>query len=80
MDAGKQRVRVAAARKKEEAKQAKETEEGTSSAPKIVSKVSKRKPNGNDDRLSKRTVVVPGDASPKGSHPLSQAMVRAKGQ
>ena len=80
MDAAKQRIRAAVARKKKKVKLAKGTEEGTSSAPKIVSKVSKRKPNGNDDRLSKRTVVVPGDASPKGSHPLSQAMVRAKGQ
>lgn len=78
MDAGKQRVKVAADRKKDEAKQAKETEEGTSSTPKTVIKVSKRKPNGKDNRPFKRAVVTLGDVSPKRKSPLSQAMVRAK--
>ena len=50
MDATKQRIRAAAACKKEEAKPAKGTEEGTLSAPKTVSKVSKRKLDGDDDR------------------------------
>ena len=50
MDAAKQRIRAAAARKKEEARLAKGIEEGTSSAPKTVSTISKRKPDGNDDR------------------------------
>ena len=52
MDAAKQSVRVAAARKKEEAKLAKGTEEGTSSASKTVTKLLKRKPDGKDDRPS----------------------------
>ena len=94
MDAAKQRIRAATARKKE-AKLVKGTEEGTSSAlpssiPKAISKVSKRKPDGDDDRLPKRTAVTPGDASSKrksllvtpprrGSHPSSQAMVHTNG-
>ena len=74
MDAAKQRIRAATARKKE-AKLVKGTEEGTSSAlpssiPKAVIKVSKRKPDGDDDRLPKRTAVTPGDASPKRKSPL----------
>ena len=48
MDAAKQRIRAAATRKKEEVKLAK----GTSSTPKAISKVSKRKPGGDDDRPS----------------------------
>ena len=55
---------------KEEARLAKGTEEGNSLVPKSVSKVSKRKPDGNDDRPSKRTAITPGDASPKGKSPL----------
>ena len=70
MNADKQRIRVAAARKKKEAKLAKGTKEGTSSAPKTVSKVSKRKPDGDDDRSLKRTSITPGDASPKRKSPL----------
>ena len=79
MDAVKQRIRVAVARKKEEAKLAKGTEEGTSSAPKTVSKVSKRKPDGKDDRLSKRTAVTPGDASLKRKSPLKPSHGAGKG-
>ena len=70
MDAAKQRIRATVTRKKEEAKLVKGTEEGTSSAPKAVSKVSKRKPDGDDDRPLKRTSVNPGDASPKRKSPL----------
>ena len=70
MDTAKQRIRATVTRKKEEAKLAKGTEEGTSSAPKAVSKVSKRKPDGDDDRPLKRTSVNPGDASPKRKSPL----------
>ena len=70
MNADKQRIRVAATRKKKEAKLVKGTEEGTSSAPKTVSKVSKRKPDGDDDRPLKRTAIIPGDASPKRKSPL----------
>ena len=65
MDVTKQRIRVAAAHKKEE-RLAKGTEEGNLSVPKSVSKVSKRKTDEDDDRPSKKTVVTPGDASPKG--------------
>ena len=79
MDAAKQRIKAAVARMKKKVKLAKGTEEGTSSAPNIVSKVSKRKPNGNDDRLSKRTVVVPGDASPKGKSPFKPSHGAGKG-
>ena len=79
MNADKQRIRVAAARKKKEAKLAKGTEEGTSSAPKTVSKVSKRKPDGKDDRLSKRTVVTLGDASLKRKSPLKPSHGAGKG-
>ena len=79
MDAAKQRIRVTVTRKKEEAKLAKGTEEGTSSAPKAVSMVSKRKPNGDDDYLSKRTTVTPGDASPKRKSPLKPSHGAGKG-
>ena len=71
-------LKAAAACKKEEAKLAKGTEEGTSSAPKTVTKVLKRKPDGKDDRPSKKVAVTLGDVSPKRKSPLSQAMVRAK--
>ena len=70
MDTAKQRIRAATARKKEEAKLAKGTEEGTSSTAKTVTKVSKRKPNGNDDRPSKRTAITPDDTSRKRKSPL----------
>ena len=78
-DAVKQRLRATVARVKEEAKLAKRTEEGTSSAPKTVSKVSKRKPDGKDDRLSKRTAVTPGDASLKRKSPLKPSHGAGKG-
>ena len=58
-----------AARKKEE-RLAKEMEEGNSSVPKFVTKVSKRKPEGDDDRSSNRATITPGDASPKGKSSL----------
>ena len=70
MNADKQRIGVAATRKKKEVKLAKGTEEGTSSAPKTISKVSKRKPNGDDDCLLKRTAITPSDASSKRKSPL----------
>ena len=72
MDAAKQRIRVAAAHKKE-------TEEGNSSVPKSVTKVSKRKPNGDDDRPSKRATVTPGDTSPKGKSSLKLSHDAGKG-
>ena len=79
MDAAKQRIRAAIARKKKEVKLVKGTEEGTSSTPKTVNKVSKRKPDGNDDRPSKRTAVIPDDASPKGKSPLKPSHGVGKG-
>ena len=79
MDAAKQRIRAAAARKKKEAKLAKVTEEGTLSAPKAVSKVPKRKPVGDYDRPSKRTAVTPSDASPKRKSPLKPSHGAGKG-
>ena len=79
MDAAKQRIRAAATRKKEEAKLEKGIEEGTSSAPKTVSKVSKRKPDEDDDRPSKRTAVTPGDASSKRKSPLKPSHGAGKG-
>ena len=78
MDAAKQRIRAVAARKNEE-KLAKELEEGNSSVPKFVSKVSKRKLEGDDDCPSKRTVVTPGDASPKRKSSLKPSHGAGKG-
>ena len=78
MEFAKQRVRAAVARKKKE-KKAKEIEGGTASAPKTITKVLKRKPNGKHDRPSKRAAITPGMSLRRGSHPLSQAMVRARG-
>ena len=84
MDVAKQRIRVAAARKKEE-RLAKGTQEGNSSVPKSVSKVSKRKLDKNDDCPSKRTAVTPSDASPKGkssfkpSHGVGKGVMTSSG-
>ena len=79
MESAKQRARAVVARKKEE-KKAKEAEGGTSSSPKTVTKVLKRKPDGNDDRLSKKAVVNPGDVSPKRkSLPPCRSMAWLKG-
>ena len=64
MDVAKQRIRVAAA---------KGTEEGNSLAPKSVSKASKRKFDGDDARPSKKTVVIPSDASSKGKSSLKSS-------
>ena len=84
MDVAKQRIRASAACKKEE-RLAKGTEEGNSSVPKSVSKVSKRKTDEDDDRPSKKTVVTPGDASPKGklslklSHSVGKGVMTSSG-
>ena len=79
MDVAKQRIRAAVARMKKEARLAKGTEEGNSLVSKSVSKVSKRKPDGDDDRPSKRTAITPGDASPKGKSPLKPSHGAGKG-
>ena len=84
MDVAKQRIRAAAARKKEE-RLVKGTEEGNSSVSKSVSKVSKRKIDRDDDRLSKKTVVTPSDASSKGkssfkpSHGVGKGVMTSSG-
>ena len=67
-----------AARKKEE-RLVKGTEEGDSSAPKSVSKAAKRKANEDDARPSKKTVVIPGDASLKGKSSLKPSHGAGKG-
>ena len=78
MESAKQRVKAAVARKKEE-KKANEAERGTSLTPKTVTKVSKRKPDGNEDRPSKKATVTPGDISPKGKSPLKPSHGAARG-
>ena len=78
MESAKQRVRAVAARKKEE-KKAKESEGGTSSTPKIVTKASKRKPDGSDDHPFKKAVVTPRDISLKGKSPLKPGHGAGKG-
>ena len=54
-------------------------EEGDSSAPKTVSKASKRKADGDGARPSKKTVTIPGDASPKGNSALKPSHGAGKG-
>ena len=72
MDAAKQRMRAAAAHKKEEERKAKGKEGTSSSVPKVVSKGSaKRKTNGENDHSPKKVVVTPGDAHSKKSPPKS---------
>ena len=58
---------------------AKGTKEGNSSVPKSVSKVSKRKTDGDDDRPFKKAAVTPGDASPKGKSSLKPSHGAGKG-
>ena len=78
MDIAKQRIRAAATRKKEE-RLMKGAEEGDSSTPKIVSKTSKRKVDGEGSCPSKKTVTIPGDASPKGKSALKPSHGTGKG-
>ena len=78
MKSAKQRVRAVATRKKEERK-AKEAEGGTLSTPKTITKVSKRKPDGNDDHPSKKAAVTPEDVSPKRKSPLKPSHGASKG-
>ena len=78
MDVAKQRIRAAAARKKEE-RMTKGAEVGDSSAPKAVSKTSKRKANGEVSRPSKKTVTISSDASPKGKSTLKSGHSVGKG-
>ena len=78
MDVAKQRIRAAAARKKEE-RMTKGAKVGDSSVPKTVSKTSKRK-------VDVRAPVPPRRPSPsqvtppqRGNRPSSQATVQARG-
>ena len=79
MDVAKQRIRAVAAYKKEE-RLTKGAEEGDSSAPKTVSKAPKRKADGDSAHPSKKTVTIPGDASPKGKSALKPGHGAGKGQ
>ena len=78
MDIAKQRIRAAAARKKEE-RLTKGIEEGDSSTPKFISKAPKRKADGDGTRSSKKTVTILGDASPKGKSALKPSHGAGKG-
>ena len=78
MDVAKQRIKAVTARKKEE-RLGKGMEEGNLSIPKSVSKASKRKTDGDDVRSSKKTVVIPGDASSKGKSSLKSSHGVGKG-
>ena len=78
MDIAKQRIRAAAARKKEE-RLMKGTEEGDSSTPKFISKAPKRIADGDGTRPSKKTVTILGDASPKGKSALKPSHGAGKG-
>ena len=78
MDVANQRIRAAAARKKEE-RLTKGTEEGDLSAPKSVSKAPKQKVDGDGARPSKKTVAILGDASPKGKLALKPSHGAGKG-
>ena len=78
MDIAKQRIRAAATRKKEE-RLMKGAEEGDSSAPKTISKASKRKADEDGTRPSEKTITIPGDASPKGNSALKPSHGAGKG-
>ena len=78
MDVAKQRIRAAAVCKKEE-RLMKGAEEADSSAPKSVSKASKRKADEDGSRPSKKTVSIPSDASPKGKSALKPSHGAGKG-
>ena len=78
MDVVKQSIRAAMACKKEE-RLTKGAEEGDSSAPKTISKASKRKVDGDGTRLSKKIVTIPDGASPKGKSALKPSHGTGKG-
>ena len=78
MDVAKQRIRAAVAHKREE-KMMKGAKEGDSSAPKTVSKTSKRKADDDGARPSKKTITIPSDASPKGKSAFKPSHGAGKG-
>ena len=79
MEVAKQRVRAAMAHKKEEERKVKEKEGVSSSVPKTVAKVSKRKPDENDDCPSKKVAVTLGDMPPKKKSPLKSSRGTGRG-
>ena len=79
MEAVRQRVRAAVARKKEEEKRAKGKEGASSLAPKAIFKGSaKRKVDGMDNHPPKKAVVTPRDTHPKKKSPSSQVAARVR--
>ena len=78
MDVAKQRIKGAAARKKEE-RLTKGAEKGDSLAPKTVSKALKRKADEDVTRPSKKTVSILDDGSPKGKSALKPSHGAGKG-
>ena len=84
MESAKQRIRAAAARQKEERKN-KEAGGEASSTPKAVAKVTKRKPDGSDSRLTKKAAVTLGDeplkekSPPKSSHGAGKGVMTSTG-
>ena len=80
MEAAKQRVRAAAARKKEEEKATKGKDETSLLAPKTVTRGSvKRKNDGKDECPLKKLTVTTGDAHPKKKSPSKQIRSAGKG-
>ena len=77
IDVAKQRIRAEARKKKE--RLTKGAKEGDSSAPKFISKAKKRKADGDGARPSRKTVAIPGDASPKGKSALKPSHGTGKG-
>ena len=84
MEFAKQRIRAAAARQKEERK-ANEAGGEALSTPKAVAKVTKRKPDGSDNRPLKKAAVSPGDeplkekSPPKLSHGAGKGVMTSTG-
>ena len=80
MEAARQRVRAAAARKKEEEKATKGKDETSLLAPKTVARGSvKRKNDGKDECPLKKLTVTTGDAHPKKKSPSKPVYGAGKG-
>ena len=71
-------MRAAASYQKEE-KRAKEVGGQTLLTPKTIAKPAKRKPDGSDDRSSKKAVITPGDSALKEKSPLMPSHGAGKG-
>ena len=80
MEVARQRVRAAAACKKEEEKATKGKDMTSTSTPKTIAKgSSKRKSDGKDERSPKKVAITNGEAHPKKKSPLSLFVVRGRG-